>query len=96
MGRFQYSGRAKSDLLKIGKDTQDEWGDAQADKYLSDLEACCQKLAGNPNIGRSCDEVRAGLLGKRQGRHIVFYRITPYGVRIVRVLHERMDAARHL
>ena len=29
-------------------------------------------------------------------QHMIYFRITDYGIVIVRVLHERMDASRHL
>jgi plasmid stabilization system protein ParE len=32
---------------------------------------------------------------EEQGRHVVFYVPRPYGVRVVRVLHERMLPNRH-
>ena len=55
------------------------------------------RLADKPLIGKSYDNYRVGLRGYSCGRHVVLYRVLPKTrVRIVRVLHERMDFARHL
>jgi toxin ParE1/3/4 len=32
----------------------------------------------------------------RTARHIIYFRKTAYGIAIMRILHARMDAARHL
>jgi len=29
-------------------------------------------------------------------RHMIYFRITDYGIAIIRILHERMDAPHHL
>ena len=47
-------------------------------------------LAGNPGLGRPCDEVRPGLRRMEQGKHVAFYREEPGGIRIARILHQRM------
>lgn len=44
----------------------------------------------------TCDDIRAGYRRRHVERHTVYFTIAPYGVAIVRVLHQRMDAARHL
>jgi hypothetical protein len=47
--------------------------------------------------GRDCAAIRPGYRKHGVGRHIIFYRsIADDCIEIVRVLHERMDAERHL
>ena len=29
-------------------------------------------------------------------RHMIYFRITDYGIAVIRILHDRMDAPRHL
>ena len=53
------------------------WGEIQTDRYLRQLEDCCQLLADNPALGRQCDEIRLGLRRMKQGKHVVFYRQEP-------------------
>ena len=90
MARFRFSLHAETDLHNIGRYTLRTWGEAQTHRYLGKLEDCCQRLANNPALGRSCDEIRPGLRRMEQGRHVVFYRKEPGGILISRILHQRM------
>jgi toxin ParE1/3/4 len=87
---FRFTRRAEADLLSIGLYTLRTWGEAQADRYLRQLEACCKRLAANPELGRRCDQIRSGLRRREQGKHVVFYRETAEGVLISRILHQSM------
>jgi toxin ParE1/3/4 len=87
---FRFSRRAEADLFKIGLYTFRTWGKAQADRYIGQLEDCCQLIADNPALGRPCDEVRPALRRMEQGKHVVFYREETGGILISRILHQRM------
>jgi len=89
------SRRAEKDLLDIGAYTIEEWGEAQATRYLEEIEACCERLADNPDLGRSCDYVRRGLRRLEHGKHVVFYRREPGGILVSRFLHQSMLPKRH-
>jgi toxin ParE1/3/4 len=95
VGKFRFSRRAEADLLSIGGYTLDNWGKAQAARYIGELERCCQTLADNPALGRLCDEVRPGLRRHEHGSHVVFYRQGRGGILISRILHQRMLPNRH-
>jgi toxin ParE1/3/4 len=58
---FRNSRRAEADLLNIGAYTLLILGEDQAIRYVDDIEICCQLLAENPALGRSCEDVRQGL-----------------------------------
>jgi toxin ParE1/3/4 len=90
VARFRFSRRAETDLYDIGRYTLRTWGEAQADRYIGELEDCCQLLADNPALGRPCDEIRPGLHRMEQGKHVVFYREESGGILISRILHQRM------
>ena len=95
MARFRFSRRAEADLFNIGIYTFRTWGEAQTDRYLRQLENCCQLIADNPALGRSCDEIRPGLRRMKQGKHVVFFREELGGILISRILHQRMLPERH-
>ena len=95
MAPFRFSRRAEGDLLNIGAYTIRVWGEAQADRFLGELEACCQLLADNPGLGRRCDYVRHGLCRMEHGKHVVFYRQEPGGILVARLLHESMLPESH-
>jgi toxin ParE1/3/4 len=93
---FHLSKRAESDFDGIAAYTVATWGIEQCARYLGELEACCQQLAENPQRGRSCDQIRLGLFRYEQGKHVIFYRPQPYGIRVIAVLHERMLPMLHI
>lgn len=94
---FVISERARKDLIEIGDYTKAEWSEEQAELYIRMLLTECRELAEKPMRGRSYEPYRPGLRGCSCGRHVIFYRIMSEGkVRIVRILHERMDFPRHL
>lgn len=76
--------------------TLNTWGNEQCRHYMNDLEACFQYLADGTSIGRNCEDVRSGLMCYNHKRHVVFYRKKSYGIRIIRILHNRMLIKRHL
>ena len=84
------------DLEGIWLYTLKEWGIEQAHHYTDELTAAIGQLANNPQLGASCDYIRQGYRRSRVGRHAIFFRITDYGIAVIRVLHDRMDAPRRL
>jgi toxin ParE1/3/4 len=95
MAVFRFTRLAEADLLGIGDYTLRTWGEAQAARYLGELELWCQNLADNPALGRRCGEVRPGLRRLDHGKHVVFYRQERGGIVISRILHESMLPDRH-
>ena len=96
MGVYKLSSLAEDDLNSIGAYTLENWGAAQAVRYLTELEDCCQLLADTAGLGRSCDDILPGLFRQEQGQHVVFFRRTTSGIRVLRFLHERMLPELHL
>ncbi len=96
MSSFHLTAQAKEDLKSIGRYTQETWGREQRNKYLAALDKCFHRLAENPGVGQSCEEIREGYRKLHEGRHMVFYRPVSGGIEIVRVLHGSMDTEKHL
>ena len=71
-------------------------GYREAHRYTDELTAAIDQLASNPQLGASCDYIRKGYRRSRVGRHAIYFRITDYGIAVIRVLHDRMDAPRRL
>ena len=92
------SKKALADLRSIWLYTVETWSEEQADIYYQNLVQAFETIAKSPeSAGHSYEEVRSGYRGCHTGRHIIFYRVLKNGkVRIVRILHERMDYGRHL
>jgi toxin ParE1/3/4 len=94
MKRYTISAEADADIDLIAAYTARTWGWRQSDRYLGQLEDAFQLLVENPGIGRACDAIGSGLRRHEEGKHVVFYRLKPGGIRIVRILHQQMVPAK--
>jgi toxin ParE1/3/4 len=83
-------------LVEIDVYSFRNFGEDRADRYLLGLHERFQKLAERPNLARSADRLRPGYRRFRHMSHVIFFQVIDDGIRIVRVLHQRMDPARHL
>jgi toxin ParE1/3/4 len=88
--------RARADLKEIWSFTADRWNSEQADRYVRELHRAIEAIARDPRKGRPCDHIRHGYRRSSAGAHVVFFRVVTQGIEVVRVLHQRMDFARHL
>jgi toxin ParE1/3/4 len=88
--------RAEADLSEIADYTLRNWGEVQCDRYLDQLERCCQHLADDRVQGRACDSIRPGLRRRQQGKHVIFYQRAGEGIVVLRILHERMLPELHI
>ena len=98
MADFILTERSRKDLHDIVIYTAKTWSEEQAVKYYDILLDACEYIARKKGqVGLSYERVRPGLYGYHVARHIVFYRILSDGrIRVVRILHDRMDFLRHL
>ena len=93
---YRLSPEAEKDLQSIWLYTSAEWGMEQAERYTDQLIACFAELAAQPQRGQDVGYIRHGYHRRRLGRHGIYYRVTEYGIAVVRILHERMSVPRHL
>ena len=93
--KFQLSRQAVNDLREIWLYSEENWGIAKADEYLRMVEGQMEVIVGQATAGKELQGL-SGYLKQSAGRHIIVFRRDEDGVVIVRVLHERMDPARHL
>lgn len=91
--KYRISRSAARDLFEIGRYTVREWGENQADIYLSALETRFQWLASNKPLWRKRPDIQENLSSYQHDRHIIICTERGECLRIVRVLHERMDVA---
>jgi toxin ParE1/3/4 len=83
---------AELDFRDIFSYTLQQWGDQQAALYSAKIDAAFDIIMRNPNVGIR----RHGALVYPVGKHKIFYRIHEPTLYIIRILHHRMDPARHL
>lgn len=96
MAEYRLSPRAQRDLEGVFDYSVANWGLAQALRYTDRIEAVCVELAEAPEQAQDCGHIRPGYRRRGVGRHMLYVRTTSYGIGVVRILHQRMDAARHL
>ncbi len=96
MASYSLSSKAVADLEDIYEYTIIHFGLEQARVYLLGLHGRFQMLAEQPTQGRKADELAPGLRRVEYQSHVVFYIPKDHGIRIVRVLHQRMDVTRHV
>ncbi len=96
MAELQLTPAALRDLENIWRYTAQQWNEAQAARYLDVLNAGFEALAMAPPVAPACDHVLPGYRRQRIGNHVVYFKLGKDLVTVVRVLHERMDAPRHL
>jgi toxin ParE1/3/4 len=96
MGECRFSPRALGDLDGIFDYTVARWSLSQALQYTDLIEAACTALAEARHQSQSCDNIRPNYRRRTIERHAIYFRAESYGIAIIRILHQRMDAARHL
>ncbi len=96
MPEYRLSRKAESDIGDIARYTIEQFGIEQARTYRDSMIACFQSLAENPGIGRKVDKIREGYRRFDHRSHVIFYKSDGQDMLVVRVLHKRMNAPRHL
>ncbi len=96
MAEYRLSPRAQRDLEDLFDDTVARWGLAQAMRYTDLIEVACAELAEAPFLAPACDHIRPGVRRRGAGQHMIYFRPMPYGIAVIRILHQRMNATLHL
>ncbi|GAA6185878.1 MULTISPECIES: type II toxin-antitoxin system RelE/ParE family toxin [Alteromonadaceae] len=96
MPEFWLSPKAEQDLESIWVYSFEHWGLVKADQYIDSLFSAFNELANSSKLAISCDHIRVGYRFCREGKHVIYFKITDYGITITRILHERMLPSIHL
>lgn len=96
MAEYRLSPRAQRDLGAVFDYTVAQWGLPQAMRYTDLIETACADLAEAPQRAQGCEHIRSGYRRRGVEQHVIYCRLTSYGIAIVRIPHQRMDTTRHL
>lgn len=98
MSEFRVSKAAANDLFKSGLHTESEWGKEKRNEYLDALESRFIELANDSTsaLATPRDDIKKGCFSAIVNNHMIIFRKFEYGIRVVRVLHQSMDFARHI
>lgn len=93
--RHRLSPLASHDVARLYKQSILKFGLAHADRYLWGMEATFAGIARHPEASPERADLSSVRI-KRYEAHHIYYRIAQGEIVVVRVLHGRQDAARHL
>ena len=82
--------------MSILRYTTKKWSEAQARRYVQELDGKFQLLADNPLLGRERSEIADNYYSFIHASHVIFYLIDVEGIVVIGVPHQTMDANRHL
>ena len=91
---YRLSPLAEADLEEIWRYTFRHWSIEQADSYLRSLVAAFEGLAAGAKQGRS--SVLPDFQQYLCGSHVIYFLDYADHLDVIRVLHQRQDAERHL
>lgn len=86
---------AEDDLRNIWQYTYETWGLDQAEKYLDQVEACCEAIGEGRARSKSFDELPDDVRIYRCQHHYIVWLADDRRI-IIAILHERMDLVRRL
>ncbi|TFF19169.1 type II toxin-antitoxin system RelE/ParE family toxin [Jiella endophytica] len=97
MSRLHFTPAADRDLAAIYIYSYARFGQAQADRYVTEIVRRCEAVASGRLPSRDASRYRKGLRSHRTGSHIVFHLDSGRGeLLVVRILHSRMRLDDHL
>lgn len=85
------SGRADADIEQIYRSGLEQFGEAQADRYLDTLYDIFDLLSRHPDLARDRTEFTPPVRLYPAGSHLIVYRPESAGIRIVAIRHGRED-----
>jgi toxin ParE1/3/4 len=83
---YRLSEAAKSDLRRIYTFGFKQWGEEAADLYYNNFFDCFERIADNPYLYPSVDEIRTGYRRCICGVDSIYYRIKDETVEIVTII----------
>jgi toxin ParE1/3/4 len=92
---YRLSPLAEADLEEIWLYTLKNWSIEQADTYHRNFVVAFEALAAGSKRGRASD-VRPGYQKYLCGSHVVYFLDYSDRLDVIRILHQRQDAERHL
>lgn len=94
MKTIAFSPAAEADMGEIWDYTANRWGPDQADRYTDSIRDACHALAKGTKQGRT--SVLPGFQKYLCGSHVVYFLDYSNHLDVIRVLHQRQDAEKHI
>lgn len=99
MKRIRLHPAVRADIKDIRRFTIKRWDEAQADKFIADVEATIQHLARADEPLRSereCDDLWPGLSSHKHSSYMIYFVRTDTTFKVIAILHETRLPELHL
>ena len=96
MPNYRLTPDAQSDLIEIRQFTVEQWGAAQSQKYLFELQKTIRLLSETPSLGKSRPDVGPDVLSFPHASHVIYYVVHNKQLIVFGVLHKRVVPLSHL
>ena len=97
MSTVLFTPAAQSDIENIWNYTIAQWGETQAIKYLQEISIGCIAISTKERPSYSAEDIRTGYQKFYINAHVVFFKINHSNdMEVIRILHQQMDAGRHI
>ena len=93
---YKLSNKAEQDLRNIYRYTVSNFGQLQAEAYLSGLEETLIQISSTPMLAQKVDDIRTGYRRYLYQEHAVYFIEKKSFIYVVRVLHQQMKVSLHL
>jgi toxin ParE1/3/4 len=93
---YRLASAAERDLLDILAYTNRQWGSAQAEKYVADIEACLEAIVKGRVRGKPFLVQEIKIFIWRCKSHYIFFLDRGESIDVLAILHTSMDLVLHL
>jgi toxin ParE1/3/4 len=90
------SRQAERDIESILQYTHETYGDAQRQVYAAALDYALATITGNPSLGHRRPDLSDRHRAFNVEQHVVVYTVFRQRINVARILHGRMNFARHV
>ena len=87
----QYQAAAEADLVEVWLQVADDGGLKQADEYISKLQAICELIASQPDMGLSRPDIAKDVRSFPVDRYVIYYEHYGPTLSVLRVWHTAQD-----
>ncbi len=87
----QYQAAAEADLVEVWLQVADDGGLNQADEYISKLQAICELIASQPDMGLNRPDIAKGVRSFPVDRYVIYYEHYGPTLSVLRVWHTAQD-----
>ncbi len=87
----QYQAAAEADLVEVWLQVADDGGLNRADEYISKLQAICELIASQPDMGLNRPDIANGVRSFPVDRYVIYYEHYGPTLSVLRVWHTAQD-----